>query len=656
MSTTLVKRLQPWRCEVTGCDSVNFFTQSKCRACNALCPLFMAQPDPRNWAVSDVLAIHGAFKNSVDLLHIAEKGIGGTLSMTGVLLSAVNAILYCERADYMFWDIGCGVGKVLLAAMVALNPRAITYIRPVMSICAPSVGLALLKLLQTRATGDAGGLVGGREQAPRQGSSIRISGLRESDFKTSLEMVADPTPQGAIYPLGDGWGLIRFKAGYKKVLLSTHPLVIKEVDGPILNLHAQPLIPYTCHVASSKQCEAIAESTGKRSKLRSGFLPPTNSFLLSPNECLTVDWVKPPTEQKVARPTPSLTASTTTMPASSSSSSSSAANPLTLSATSAPSSSVTDLARRMTDEEEEEWKDLPWNWQDTGRVRVVTIDDQIPEVSEIKRFVKVLAKGAEGLQVRGSLITKADGEVDELYCDLFTALEDCIITYATKHKNHFARGWSAEPKPNPESTTHPHTSTKTTELGPSPESDDLIDDPPAPGLVAGGVVHEVITTGIPNVTNVPPQSPGKVTSSSNSEGSGPGYENLPTLERPSTRPRASSEPNNRRKDEGESTLTDKMWDKEIIKYAYVEHMAAVPHALPTSAASPGERQFVPCLLFSSDKVPQGQEHLSLSSAWNPPPVLYQTGPSQFHGHGTAQPYASTRMTTLAAASFKLTAS
>eukprot|EP00808_Paulinella_micropora_P005989 g26503.t1 len=90
MSTTLVKRLPPWRCEVTGCDSVNFFTQSKCRACNALCPLFMAQPDPRNWAVSAVLAIHGAFENSVDLLHIAEKGIGGTLSMT-VVLSAVNA-------------------------------------------------------------------------------------------------------------------------------------------------------------------------------------------------------------------------------------------------------------------------------------------------------------------------------------------------------------------------------------------------------------------------------------------------------------------------------------------------------------------------------------------------------------------------------------
>lgn len=102
---------------MTGCDSVNFFTQSKCRACNALCPLFMALPEPNNWAVSDVLAIHGAFKNNVDLLDTAENGIGGTLSKTGVL-SAVNAVPYCERADYMFWDIGCGVGNVLLAAMV----------------------------------------------------------------------------------------------------------------------------------------------------------------------------------------------------------------------------------------------------------------------------------------------------------------------------------------------------------------------------------------------------------------------------------------------------------------------------------------------------------------------------------------------------------
>eukprot|EP00808_Paulinella_micropora_P021051 g67744.t1 len=158
----------------------------------------------------------------------------------------------------------------------------------------------------------------------------------------------------------------------------------------------------------------------------------------------------------------------------------------------------------------------------------------------------------------------------------------------------FSVGWGAEPKPNPESTTNPHTSTETTELGPSPESNNLIDDPPAQGLVAGGVVHEVITTGIPNVTNTPSQSPG----SSDSEDSGPGYENLPTLERPSPRPRASSEPNNRRKDEGESTrkaigkrgrktkVRVILAEKQIIKYAYAEHMAAVPHSLPTSAASP----------------------------------------------------------------------
>eukprot|EP00808_Paulinella_micropora_P019944 g8371.t1 len=136
------------------------------------------------------------------------------------------------------------------------------------------------------------------------------------------------------------------------------------------------------------------------------------------------------------------------------------------------------------------------------------------------------------------------------------------------------RGWSAEPKPNPEPTTNPHISTKTTELGHSPESNNLIDDPPAPGLAAGGVVHEVITTGIPNTTDDPPQPQGKVTSGSGSEDSGPGYENLPTLERPSPRPRASSEPN-----------VSPLMNKEIIKYAYAEHMAAVPHELPTSAAS-----------------------------------------------------------------------
>eukprot|EP00808_Paulinella_micropora_P003635 g80235.t1 len=100
-----------------------------------------------------------------------------------------------------------------------------------------------------------------------------------------------------------------------------------------------------------------------------------------------------------------------------------------------------DSARKTTAEEEEEWKTLPWHWDGENRVRVVTEGDgAIPEISECKRFLKALIQGGEGLQVRGSLVTQADGEVDELYCDLFTALEECIVTYATKHKNQFARG------------------------------------------------------------------------------------------------------------------------------------------------------------------------------------------------------------------------
>eukprot|EP00808_Paulinella_micropora_P003519 g33455.t1 len=55
--------------------------------------------------------------------------------------------------------------------------------------------------------------------------------------------------------------------------------------------------------------------------------------------------------------------------------------------------------------------------------------------------------------------------------------------------------WSAEPKSKSESTTDSHTSTETTEPGPSPKGSSLIDDPPASGLgpVAGGVVHEAQT-------------------------------------------------------------------------------------------------------------------------------------------------------------------
>eukprot|EP00808_Paulinella_micropora_P013030 g37582.t1 len=103
-----------------------------------------------------------------------------------------------------------------------------------------------------------------------------------------------------------------------------------------------------------------------RSKLRAGFLPPTNSFLLSPNECLTVEWVKPLIEQKVAKPatylpTPSFS------PPTSSSSSSLATHPPARSVTSTLPSSVPNSARKMTAEEEEE-KDVTvaFEWREPG--------------------------------------------------------------------------------------------------------------------------------------------------------------------------------------------------------------------------------------------------------------------------------------------------
>eukprot|EP00808_Paulinella_micropora_P000028 g53695.t1 len=223
-------------------------------------------------------------------------------------------------------------------------------------------------------------------------SSIKIiPKLHENNFKTSLDMAADPTPQGAIYPLGDGVGVATFQKGVQK-------------------------------------------------SFSGGVFTPPNSFILSPNECLTVEWVKPLVEQKVAKPAPYLPTPSISPPTSSSSSSSAIHQPAR-SVTSTLPSSVPVSARKMTTEEEEEWKDLPWHWDGENRVRVVTEGDgAIPEISECKRFLKALIQGAEGLQVRGSLVTKADGEVDKLYCDPFTALEECIVTYATKHKNQFARG------------------------------------------------------------------------------------------------------------------------------------------------------------------------------------------------------------------------
>eukprot|EP00808_Paulinella_micropora_P019913 g4920.t1 len=179
------------------------------------------------------------------------------------------------------------------------------------------------------------------------GRIVRITlmiSVNESDRLVARNSSRPHPPRGDLPPWA--WvGVATFQKGYKKVLLSTHPLVIKEIDGPTLNLHAQPILQDTSHIPSAKQCEAITESTGRRcewklsaarrhttqenrratilevyrSKLRAGFLPPTNSFLLSPNECLTVEWVKPLVEQKVAKPapylpTPSISPPTSSLP------------------------------------------------------------------------------------------------------------------------------------------------------------------------------------------------------------------------------------------------------------------------------------------------------------------------------------------------------
>jgi len=305
--------------------------------------------------------------------------------------------------------------------------------------------------LPPSARGKTGAHTGTMEQASRHARSVRegerpaptwmeissriaipmVPELSNNNFMTTLEMAGDPTPQGAIYPLDDGWGLLRFKEGYKKILLNPCPLSIKEVDGPLLNLHAKPLRPNTCHVSGSKQCEAIAESTGKRcewklssarrgakgsegvrlasrlgqgfdfclrhvgqenkrgvmlelyrSKLNAGYLPPSNSFLLSPSECVTNEWVKPPLEQKgrglassapsspprpqptahtSPRPTPSQAPSSSSATSSASSSSStSTVPPPPSSKETAPKPSTSDVGGKVTSEEEDEWKGIPW--------------------------------------------------------------------------------------------------------------------------------------------------------------------------------------------------------------------------------------------------------------------------------------------------------
>ena len=62
----------------------------------------------------------GAFRSTIDHLDgtpIGTRGIEGTLVLEG-LVAALDIIPLQERLTSMFWDIGCGRGYVLLAAMV----------------------------------------------------------------------------------------------------------------------------------------------------------------------------------------------------------------------------------------------------------------------------------------------------------------------------------------------------------------------------------------------------------------------------------------------------------------------------------------------------------------------------------------------------------
>eukprot|EP00808_Paulinella_micropora_P019943 g8370.t1 len=118
-----------------------------------------------------------------------------------------------------------------------------------------------------------------------------------------------------------------------------------------LAVFAIPTSGQTRHTAQENRRATTLEIY--RSKLRAGFLPPTNSFLLSPHECLTIEWVKPPVEQKVAKPAPYLPTPSTSPPTSSFSSSSATRPPAKSGTTTLPSF-VPNPAMETTAEGEEE--------------------------------------------------------------------------------------------------------------------------------------------------------------------------------------------------------------------------------------------------------------------------------------------------------------
>jgi len=338
----------------------------------------------------------------------------------------------------------------------------------------------------------------------------RIPPLSENDFQTSLEMAGDPTPLGVIYTLEDGWGLRRIKSGYRKILIkNTNPLHIREINGPPLNLHAKPIKSDTCHVPSGKQCEATTNSgfrcqwklgaarleveggqcaarlekgfdfcewhipqelkrvailAGYRTKLRSGFIPPSNSYMLLPMTLLSTQWKRIPDlaeEGTLADPS-----SPIPLPLYPSIEGETVMRDVTLRDN--ITRDVTLLTRDVTREREEgqeetispsvpvpvsvekgtqggehdEQGDIAWHW-DKGKKVIVGGNGEVPPPAEMKRFLQALAEGARELTVKDSLITNESGEVDDFYNDIFAAVHECIVSLALKHNNQFARGMVA---------------------------------------------------------------------------------------------------------------------------------------------------------------------------------------------------------------------
>eukprot|EP00808_Paulinella_micropora_P025775 g9988.t1 len=107
---------------------------------------------------------------------------------------------------------------------------------------------------------------------------------------------------------------------------------------------------------------------------------------------------------------------------------------------------------------------------------------------------KVTRKSSAAASALGVNLVQSDKRLIALSLDVYADLRhDRALARGPRICNLFLFiivtiiGWSAEPKPNFESTTNSHTSTETTEPGPSPKGSSLIDDPPASGLgpVAG---------------------------------------------------------------------------------------------------------------------------------------------------------------------------